>query len=80
MSRSSCSLRELENHNAVVGRHIGPREVDKRAMLNTLALASMDELISKVVPESILQNEPLDFDIARLLRTKSNATFGLCFS
>ena len=55
MSQSHCSLRELENHSDFVGRHIGPREVDKREMLNTLDLASMDELIAKVVPGSILE-------------------------
>ena len=59
MSQSRPSLRELENQEAFVGRHIGPREEDKRAMLNAIGLTSMHALISKVVPQSILENAPL---------------------
>ncbi len=60
MSQSRRTLRELEHHDAFVSRHIGPREVDKRAMLNALGLTSMQALISKVVPASILENRPLE--------------------
>ena len=60
MSQSLRSLHELENHSAFVGRHIGPRESDKREMLKALGLTSMDELIARVVPGSILESEPLD--------------------
>ncbi len=62
MSQSRRSLRELENHDAFVGRHIGPREADKQAMLNTLGLPTLDALISTVVPESILETAPLALD------------------
>ena len=64
MSLSNSSLRELENHNAFIGRHIGPREPDKREMLRTLGLTSMKELIAKVVPASILEDEPLDIAVS----------------
>ena len=62
MSQSNASLRELQIHSAFVGRHIGPREVDKREMLGILGLSSMEELIDRVVPGSILENEPLALD------------------
>jgi len=59
MSEPRRSLRELENSDAFVSRHIGPRETDSQAMLNSLGLDVMDELIRKVVPEAILENAPL---------------------
>lgn len=40
------------------GRHIGPNEADTQAMLSTIGVASLDELISKTVPASIrIKNE-----------------------
>ncbi|NCI50692.1 aminomethyl-transferring glycine dehydrogenase [Sediminibacterium roseum] len=40
------------------GRHIGPNEADTQAMLPTIGVASLDELISKTVPASIrIKNE-----------------------
>ena len=59
MSQLRPSLPELESHEAFVERHIGPREVDKRAMLSALGLTSMQALMSKVVPQSILEDAPL---------------------
>jgi glycine dehydrogenase len=41
-----------------LGRHIGPNKADTQKMLNTIGMASMDELIDKTVPAAIrLQNE-----------------------
>ena len=80
MSQTPRSLRELQNHSAFVERHIGPREDEKREMLSLLGLTSMDELIAKVVPESILESEPLDLnescseqEVLQQLRKLANA-------
>ncbi|MBD0416357.1 aminomethyl-transferring glycine dehydrogenase [Tianweitania sp. Rool2] len=41
-------------------RHIGPGEVDTRAMLAALGVPSVETLISQVVPQSIRLGRPLD--------------------
>src|SRR5438874_330627 len=43
-----------------VQRHIGPDENDVRAMLQTLGLSSLDELVEKTVPASIRLRRPLE--------------------
>lgn len=40
-------------------RHIGPNESDTRKMLEVIGTASLDELISKTVPDSIRIKKPL---------------------
>ena len=62
MSQSDLPLPKLADHGAFIRRHIGPREADKREMLSVLGLASMDELVARVVPASILENGPLELD------------------
>ena len=42
-----------------VNRHIGPRETDLPGMLNTIGVPSLDQLITKTLPESILLRKPL---------------------
>ena len=37
-----------------IKRHIGPSEADQQKMLNELGFDSLDDLISKTVPEKIL--------------------------
>jgi len=41
-------------------RHIGPSPQDVSAMLTTIGVASLDELIAQTVPEGIRQRRPLD--------------------
>ena len=48
-----------------VRRHIGPDENDVARMLESLGLASLEELIDKTVPESIRLREPLRLDEPR---------------
>jgi glycine dehydrogenase len=43
-----------------IRRHIGPSEEDQNKMLNELGFKSLDNLISKTVPENILLKEELD--------------------
>ncbi|MGI9192522.1 MAG: glycine dehydrogenase, partial [Chitinophagaceae bacterium] len=45
-------LREKQQHE-FIGRHIGPNAAETQAMLNTVGVASMDELIDKTVPAAI---------------------------
>ncbi len=46
-------------------RHIGPDPDDVRAMLATVGHASLEELVTAVVPPSIRSDEPLDLAAAR---------------
>jgi glycine dehydrogenase len=43
-----------------IRRHIGPSEEDQNKMLSELGFKSLDDLISKTVPENILLKEELD--------------------
>ena len=45
-------------------RHIGPGPHDVRAMLETIGVASLDELIAQTIPEDIRQRTPLDLGTA----------------
>jgi len=47
------------DHDDFPSRHIGPAPQDVRAMLDTLGCATLDELVSRVVPQSIRQAAPL---------------------
>ena len=42
-----------------IKRHIGPTEAEQKTMLQELGFNSLDELISKTVPEKILLKESL---------------------
>ena len=46
-------------------RHIGPSPAEMDAMLETLGVGSLDELIDQTVPASIRQADPLDFEKPR---------------
>ncbi|GAB2902865.1 aminomethyl-transferring glycine dehydrogenase [Microbulbifer echini] len=54
------SLQQLEQHDAFIHRHIGPDAKQVEAMLETLGVASLDELIEKTVPEAIRKSDELD--------------------
>ena len=41
-------------------RHLGPREEEISRMLETIGVGSLDELVEKTIPSSILQQSPLD--------------------
>ncbi len=51
-------------------RHIGPSPAEIDAMLATLGVTSLDELITQTIPDDIRQAEPLDWG-----RTKSERGF-----
>lgn len=54
------TLGELEQRDDFIRRHIGPGEEQIADMLDVLGLESLDQLIEKVVPESIVTENPLD--------------------
>ncbi|AWF80124.1 glycine dehydrogenase (aminomethyl-transferring) [Microbulbifer sp. A4B17] len=54
------SLQQLEQHDAFIHRHIGPDAKQVEAMLETLGVASLKELIEKTVPEAIRKTDELD--------------------
>ncbi len=54
------TLIELEGRDAFVARHIGPPERERAAMLDTLGVGSIEELIDQTVPDDIRMAAPLD--------------------
>lgn len=59
------SFDDLTQQDEFIGRHIGPDATEKAAMLDTLGVTSIDELIKQVVPEAILADEPLALEESR---------------
>src|SRR3546814_14318058 len=59
MSNEQPSLAALEKRDDFVRRHIGPGEPQTAAMLESLGLASLDELIDKAVPASLRSATPM---------------------
>jgi glycine dehydrogenase len=55
----------LAPSDTFVHRHIGPSDADIAAMLQTLGLASLDELIEEALPEAIRGHRPLQTGPAR---------------
>ncbi|HJQ96684.1 MAG TPA: hypothetical protein VJ826_00145, partial [Candidatus Polarisedimenticolaceae bacterium] len=49
----------LMHPDRFVHRHIGPRDDDQRVMLETLGCESLDDLVSRALPASILTRRPL---------------------
>ncbi len=60
MPEERRSLVELEMRGDFIRRHIGPGEQQITEMLTELGLSSLDELVKKAVPASIIDDEPLD--------------------
>jgi glycine dehydrogenase len=65
MIQKRSALAELEQHTDFIDRHIGPGEADKKAMLAQLGYSDIDTFIKKVVPASIMTNQPLALGPAR---------------
>ncbi len=73
------SLRQLEQKEDFIDRHIGPDQQEIDAMLQQLNMSSLDELIEKAVPQKILAKQPLNFERCKnesdaLARLKEIAT------
>lgn len=50
----------MYNPQAFIHRHLGSSDQDQQAMLATLGLSSMEELMNQTVPSDIYRKEPLD--------------------
>mgnify|MGYP006091569145 FL=1 len=64
MSFLKNTLLQLEKRDEFVGRHIGPDAAQTSAMLDTLGVASIEELIEKTVPAQIRLNQKLNIQDA----------------
>lgn len=64
MPQHSKTLSQLEFHQAFLQRHIGPDTEQTQAMLRTLEVGSVDEMISLTVPAGIRKTDELDLDSA----------------
>ena len=67
-----------------IPRHLGPDSEQCSAMLGELALSSLDELITRAVPQSILSSAPLNLpaglsEQAALSELKNLAAQNSCF-
>ena len=56
---ASPTLAALENHDAFIARHVGPRPDAQQAMLRELGFASVDALMNAIVPPAIRLSAPL---------------------
>lgn len=48
---AALSLNELQQSEKFSNRHLGPDNIERADMLKALGLASLDDLIDKVVPD-----------------------------
>ena len=60
MSDPDLKIADLDIFHGFIRRHIGPDEKEEAAMLDELGLQNIDELLDKVVPESIRRRKPLE--------------------
>jgi len=65
MSNVRRSLQDLEMRGDFIRRHIGPGESQITQMLAALGLKSLDDLLEKAVPSSIVSGEPLNLPDAK---------------
>lgn len=61
----SVHLKELQQGDDFIRRHLGPREEEAQAMLEELGLNSLDDLVEQTVPKKIQVEQPLAVDSSR---------------
>jgi len=59
MPNLELQLKDLDIFHGFIRRHIGPDAAEEKAMLTELGMDSIDELLDKVVPESIRRRKQL---------------------
>ncbi|TAN06453.1 MAG: glycine dehydrogenase (aminomethyl-transferring) [Rhodanobacteraceae bacterium] len=59
MTQHTPTLHDLEQHDAFIGRHIGPDAAEIATMLKTIGYDSLDAMTDAIVPASIRQKNPL---------------------
>ena len=55
-----ASINDLMQHDAFVGRHIGPSDDEVQSMLSAVGAASLDELVRSTVPAGLLKKTPFE--------------------
>ena len=65
MSEIRPNLEELEMRGDFVRRHIGPGDEQIAEMLGRLGCKSLDDLVDRAVPDTIVSNTPLDLPPAK---------------
>ena len=65
MPKKRQTLDELKMRGDFVRRHIGPGDDQIAGMLDAIGLSSVDELVKKTVPDSILDETPLALEPAK---------------
>ncbi len=65
MADAVTSLGELEQQDEFLRRHIGPDDAQIAEMLDYLKIDSLDSLIKKAVPETIMNDAPLALSQSR---------------
>ncbi|MBB1485060.1 aminomethyl-transferring glycine dehydrogenase [Oceanospirillum sediminis] len=63
MAVETRALSDLEQHNEFTHRHVGPDAAEQKAMLESLGVSSLQELIEQTVPDSIRLDDALDMDL-----------------
>jgi glycine dehydrogenase len=59
MTQHTPTLHDLEQHDAFIGRHIGPDDAEIATMLKAVGYDSLDAMTDAIVPASIRQKNPL---------------------
>ena len=59
MNQNPMTLEQLQQADCFADRHIGPDEQDQLDMLKALGSNSLDDLIKKIVPQSILRDDDM---------------------
>ena len=65
MTNHELKLQDLDVYNDFIRRHIGPSSADEQAMLTELGMKSLDELVDKVIPETIRRKKTLAVKASR---------------
>ena len=58
--KATPSLRDLEHHDAFIGRHVGPDDADITAMLEVIGQPSLAAMTDAIVPANIRSEKALD--------------------
>ncbi|AOE48890.1 aminomethyl-transferring glycine dehydrogenase [Kangiella sediminilitoris] len=59
------NLKDLQQSDDFIRRHLGPRENEIQEMLGELGLTSLDDLVEKAVPHKIQVKEPIAIEASR---------------
>ncbi len=73
MPDERLTLEELEMRGDFIRRHIGPGQAQISAMLEAIGMRSLDELVDKAVPKSIIADAPLD--LAPTMNERETVTY-----